>query len=305
MTNKNFDQCTSFHIDGGAFLGRFVRLDAALDNILGRHKYPKQVGAVVAECAALAVLLSSSMKYEGLFTLQTQSDGPVSMVVVDVTSDGDVRAYAKFDEERINRAKEIRKTTGEIEAAPHFLGNGHLAFTIDQGKGTDLYQGVVDIQGKTLSEVALRYFAQSEQIETYIKLYLEEPKNNDDAWKAAGLMLQKTPAFGGKTDKNLNLDDAWYEALVFAESLKDKEVFDAGLDSENILNRLYHANKLVISGVKNYKFACRCSRDKLLNTLSSFEKKDIDEMADKGKIAITCNFCSEQYIFNRGELIKH
>lgn len=305
LTNKNFDNCTSFHIDNGAFLGRFVRLDTTLNNILNRHKYPEQVGAVVAECSALAVLLASSMKYEGLFTLQTQSDGPISMVVIDVTSEGNVRAYAKYDEDRINLAKEIRKTTNEIEEAPHFLGNGHLAFTIDQGKGTELYQGVVDIQGKNLSEVALRYFRQSEQIETYLKLYLNAPKNGNKFWQASGIMLQKMPDKGGTINKEVNVDEAWYEALVFAESLKKEEVFNQDLSAENILNRLYHANKLVISSVKNYKFACRCSRDKLLNTLSSFEKKDIDDMADKGKIAITCNFCSEQYIFDRGELMKH
>lgn len=305
MTNKNFDQCTSFHIDGGAFLGRFVRLDTSLSEILNRHKYPEQVGSVMAETSALAVLLASSMKYDGLFTLQTQSNGPISMIVIDVTSEGNIRAYAKFDEDRINRAKEIRKTTDEIEPSPHFLGSGHLAFTVDQGKGTELQQGIVELQGKTLSEIALRYFRQSEQIETYIKLYLEAPKTKGDTWKAAGIMLQRTPATGGKIDESLNLDDAWHEALVFAESLKDGEVFDKSLSSEELLNRLYHANKLVISSVKNYKFSCRCSRDKLLNTLSSFDKKDIDDMADKGKIAITCNFCSEQYVFDQGELMKH
>lgn len=305
MTNKIFDNCTSFYIDNGAFLGRFVRLDTSLNNILKRHKYPKQVSAVLAECSALAVLLASSMKYEGLFTLQTQSDGPIPMVVVDVSSDGKVRAYAKYDEERIKKAKEIRKTIGEIEPAPYFLGAGHLAFTVDQGPEIEIQQGIVEIRGKTMSEIALAYFRQSEQVETYIKLYLSIPQNDKEEWAAAGLMLQKMPNNGGKIDKDTNIEDTWYESLIFAESLKEEEAFNPNISSESLLNRLYHANKLAISGVKNYKFACRCSRDKLLNTLSSFEKKDIDDMADKGKIAITCNFCSEQYVFDQGELMKH
>lgn len=158
MVNKNFDNCVSFHIEDGAFMGRLVRLDEVVNTIVGKHCYPKPVSAVVAESAALGALLASALKYDGLFTLQTKSSGPVTMVVVDVSSDGTIRACATFDEKRIQKAQELRKTEGEIEAAPHLMGEGYLAFTVDQGKDTDLYQGVVDLQGKNLTECALRYF---------------------------------------------------------------------------------------------------------------------------------------------------
>ena len=116
------------------------------------------------------------------------------MVVVDVSSDGTIRACATFDEKRIQKAQELRKTEGEIEAAPHLMGEGYLAFTVDQGKDTDLYQGVVDLQGKNLTECALRYFKQSEQIETALQLFLQAPVEENGRWKAAGIMLQKLPA---------------------------------------------------------------------------------------------------------------
>ncbi|MDD4555918.1 MAG: Hsp33 family molecular chaperone HslO [Alphaproteobacteria bacterium] len=305
MTNKNFDTCTSFHLDNGAFLGRFVRLDKTINTILEKHQYPTQVASVVAEFTSLAVLLSSSMKYDGLFTLQTKTDGPISMVVVDVTSEGKVRAYAKYDMDRIERAKELRKTTDEIEASPYLIGGGYLAFTIDQGDKAKLYQGVVDVQGKTLSEIALRYFKQSEQIDTHLKLFLQMPTAENPKWQSAGLMLQKIPQKGGKIEEIENFEEVWNESKIYLESLKESEVFDSSLSSENVINRLYHANKLVISGAKNYNFACRCSRDKLLNTLSGFDQKNIDEMAEHGKITATCSFCSEQYVFDKGELLKH
>ena len=175
MVNKNFDNCVSFHIEDGAFMGRLVRLDEVVNTIVGKHCYPKPVSAVVAESTALGALLASALKYDGLFTLQTKSSGPVTMVVVDVSSDGTIRACATFDEKRIQKAQELRKTEGEIEAAPHLMGEGYLAFTVDQGKDTDLYQGVVDLQGKNLTECALRYFKQSEQIETALQLFLQAP----------------------------------------------------------------------------------------------------------------------------------
>lgn len=305
MINKNFDTCASFHIDNGAFMGRIVRLEEVLNVILGKHCYPKPVSAVVAESTALGALLASALKYEGLFTLQTQSNGPVSMIVVDITSDGTIRACAKFDEEHLKKAQELRKTEGMVEPAPHLMGEGHLAFTVDQGAGTDLYQGIVDLQGKNLTECALRYFKQSEQIETYLKLFLHVPADDNDDWKAAGVMLQKLPSTGGKIETGTDLDEAWNEAVTFMQSLREEEVFDPALSNEDILHRLYHSNSLTITRTKEYRFGCRCSREKLLNTLSSFKPEDIESLCEKNQIAATCSFCSEKYLFDKGELLKH
>lgn len=305
MVNSNFDNCVSFHIDKGAFLGRIVRLDEVVNIILNKHNYPKQVSAVLAECTTLAVLLSSTIKYNGLFTLQIQSKGQISMVVVDVTSDGHIRACANFDEERIKHAQELRKTEGQIEAAPHFLGEGVLAFTVDQGPDTELYQGIVDLQGKNLTECALRYFKQSEQIDTDLQLYTQAPEDEKGSWKTAGVLLQKLPEKGGKIEEETDINELWNEARIFMQSLKEEELFDENLSSREILHRLYHSNHLVVSDTKEYKFGCRCSRDKLLNTLRSFDPKEIEAMAEKNKISATCNFCSEQYVFDKGELVKH
>ena len=169
MNNKNFDTCASFHINNGAFYGRLIRLNNVINEIIAKHNYPQTVNGIIAECTALAALLASTIKYDGLFTLQTKSDGPVGMVVVDVSSEGKIRACAEYDEDRINAAKALRKTQNEHEETPHFLGHGYLAFTVDQGGPDKLYQGIVDIQGKTLSECAMRYFKQSEQIDIHCK----------------------------------------------------------------------------------------------------------------------------------------
>ena len=306
MVNHNFDNCTSFHIDNGAFMGRLIRLDEVINTILARHKYPKQISAVVAESTALGALLSSTIKYDGLFTLQTQSSGPVTMVVVDVTSQGRIRACANFNQEMLNKALELRKDEDELLEAPHYMGNGHLAFTVDQGPNTDLYQGIVDLQGKTLSECALRYFKQSEQIETYLQLFLQAPANEHETWKAAGLLLQKLPDNGGKISEDSEaLAEAWNEAVIFAQSLKAEEIFDENLSSEEILTRLFHSNKLEITNTKEYHFGCRCSRDKLFNTLHAMADKDIEDMCENNKVTATCHFCGEIYSFDKGELLSH
>ena len=304
--NTNFDSCASFFIDNGACQGRFIRLSGVLDTILGKHNYPLPVSAVIAESTVLAAMLASMLKYKGLFTLQIQSNGAVSLTVVDVTSEGKIRACARFDKKRLEQNQTLRKTSGEIEPAPHLLGKGHLAFTVDQGKDTQLYQGIVDLQGKTLTECALRYFKQSEQIDTDLKLFLKAPAGDSRSWAAAGIMLQKMPANGGQnTQDDETLSENWNQAKIFMESLTDDEVFNAELSAQDILHRLFHANNLNVSDNREYTFGCRCSRDKLLNTLSTFSEDDINAMVKNGKITATCNFFSEKYVFERGELLKH
>lgn len=304
QNNQNFDTCVSFFIDNGAYQGRLIRMSSVLDTIIGKHCYPRPVAAVVAESTVLAAMFASTLKYEGLFTLQTQSNGAVSMVVIDVTSEGKIRACASFDEEHLKQNQELRKTSGEIEAAPHLMGKGHLAFTVDQGPNTELYQGIVDLQGKNLTECALRYFKQSEQIDTDLKLFLQAPEGESGSWLAAGIMLQKMPLKGGNESSPEEMEEAWNEAKVFMESLTQDEVFDAELTSEQLLHRLFHANNLSISKCKNYSFGCRCSREKLLQTLSTFSEDDINAMLENNKVTATCHFCSEKYVFDKGELIK-
>lgn len=301
--STNFDSCTSFFIENGVYQGRLIRLHDVVNTILGKHCYPKPVAAVVAECTALGAMLASQLKYDGLFTLQIQSNGVVNLVVVDVTSDGKIRACARYDEDRLQHAQELRKTEGEIEATPHLLGGGNLAFTVDQGENTELYQGIVDLQGKNLAECALRYFKQSEQIDTDLKLFVQAPEGESSSWSVAGIMLQKMPAQGSELTVE-EQTETWNEAKVFMQSLSENEVFDSSLSSEELLTRLFHGNNLQITNARNYTFGCRCSREKLLDTLQTFSQEDIDSMIENNQISASCNFCGEKYIFTPGELHK-
>ena len=298
------DRGLSFNLDNNAFRGRIVRLDKVLSDIFLHQTYPDNVAAAVAETSALGVLISSLMKFEGIFTLQIQGSGPLSVLVADVTSEGKVRATAKYDAKAIEEAQVLRKTEGQIEPAPHWLEQGNLIFTIDQGKNTELYQGVVDLQGKNLAECALRYFKNSEQIDTHLRLFLQK---DGETWKSAGILLQKMPTNGGKdvSDDKDELAELWNEDKILTDSLKQEEIFDEKLSLEDILFRLFHEHQVRVAKENEYHFGCRCSREKLLNTLSSMKKEDIEEMAENGKITATCNFCGQVYSFDKGELVKH
>jgi len=307
LTNKIFDSCTSFFLENGAFMGRLVRLNSVVSTILSHHQYPSNVSSALAETTALAALCSAMLKFDGLFTLQIQGNGPVSLLVTDVTAQGKIRSCAKFDEEQLNKAKALRKTEDILEEIPHLVGGGYMAFTVDEQNGLPPYQGVVDLKGKNLTELALRYFAQSEQIDTALKLFVKTPTGESQSYLSAGIILQKVPLKGGKDTKQNqeNIAQTWEDISAFIQSLKEDEVFDANLTSNEILHRLFHQNNLQISAEKFYEFGCRCSHEKLKNTLISFDIKELEKMFnDEGIIEATCHFCSQKYTFDRSELTK-
>ena len=296
------DTCISFNLDNNVFRGRIVRLNKVMEEIFSHTQYPDNVAAAVAETAALGVLIASLMKFDGLFTLQMQGSGPISVLVADVTSEGKVRATAKYDAQAIANAQELRKTEGEIEPTPHWLEHGSLIFTIDQGKNTELYQGMVDLKGKNLEECALRYFKNSEQIDTWLHLYLE---HKDGVWNSAGILIQKMPTDGGNEpgETAVATEELWNENKILLDSLQADEIFN--LDLSEVLFRLFHEHQVRVVKEREYTFGCRCNRDKLQRTLSNMKTEDIEDMVENGKITATCNFCGQVYVFDKGELLKH
>src|SRR5271163_1024631 len=161
------DLIQPFRIDPFALRGRLVRLGPAIDRILSQHDYPEPVAAMLGEAITLAVVLAGALKYDGVFTLQTKGDGPIRLIVADVSTDGAVRGYAQYDEAKLDAAD----ADGEApRSVARLLGAGYIAFTVDQGEETDRYQGIVELAGATLADCAQHYFRQSEQIQAGIKL---------------------------------------------------------------------------------------------------------------------------------------
>src|SRR5512144_3040016 len=95
------DHVQPFQIEAPGLRGRLVRLGPAVDSVLTGHHYPPAIAAMLAEALAMGAVLASGLKYDGIFTLQLQRDGPVRLMVVDVTSGGDMRGYARFDADRL------------------------------------------------------------------------------------------------------------------------------------------------------------------------------------------------------------
>src|SRR5260221_9329006 len=164
IAESESDIIQPFEIEGLEVRGRLVRLSAVADEILTRHDYPDAVAKQLAEMMALSVVMAAALKYDGIFTLQAKGDGPIKLMVVDLTSGGAMRGYAQFDVEA------VAALAPEQHSLPHLLGSGYLAFTVDQGDYTDRYQGIVELTGASLGESIHHYFRQSEQMQAGFKL---------------------------------------------------------------------------------------------------------------------------------------
>ena len=297
----------TFQLDSSLLRGRAVRLGSVLNDILEPHDYPNPVAHLVAETVTLALLLSSMLKYEGVFTLQIKGDGPVDLLVADVTSVGEVRGCAHFDDERLEHARQQLAALKAPETSRNhlaqYLGKGYIAFTVEQGDPVERYQGIVELQGASLVDCVQAYFNQSEQISTGIKMAIGL---RDDKWRGGGIMLQKMPEEGGHAEPmqgNLDEDD-WRRAMILMESCTDDEFLDADLHSNVLLMRLFHEEGVRVFEPLEIMKGCRCTDEKVESMLSMMSDDDLDYMEKDGQISMRCEFCSREYSYPRAAFKK-
>lgn len=287
-----------FALENQPIRGRLVRLGPLAREIVGRHAYPPAVAGLLAELMTLAALLGDSLKFDGIFSLQTKGEGPVRLMVADVTSAGDIRAYAQFDPDSVVRA------TGAADAPslPHLTGPGYLAFTVDQGPDTDRYQGIVELAGESLVDCIHHYFRQSEQIRTAIVM-ADQPDANGERQTAA-IMLQRmpAPADAGRAPEEDIDDENWRRAVLLLSTVTRSELSDRDLSPADLLFRLFHEEGVRVFDRRPLQARCRCSRERVERTLAQLAHDELVELIEDDRLVVTCEFCNRRYPFDRSEI---
>jgi molecular chaperone Hsp33 len=277
----------TFHLQKANLRGRLVRLSGVLNDILGPFNYPEPVEKLVSETVVLTTLLSSMLKYEGIFILQAQGDGAVSRLVADITSQGEIRANAGYDPEKLKDIKSSAPTIHEL------MGDGYLAFTVDQGEFSERYQGIVKLEGNSLQDSIHHYFAQSEQIGTAIRMAVK--KDEKGAWSAGAIMLQHMPDHANIPQDAKPISEDWNRGQILLQTCKDEELLDPRLHDDTLLYRLFHEEGVVVYPAQKIKKVCRCSMDKIMRIVSQLKPEDRDDIVVDGKITMTCEFCNTHY----------
>jgi molecular chaperone Hsp33 len=303
------DVVLPFQIDPFALRGRVVRLGPAIDAILSRHDYPLQVAQILGEMVALAAALAGSLKYEGVFSLQIKGAGPIRMMVADVTSAGQLRGYAAFDESV--------RALPEGATVPRLFGAGYLALTVDQGDDTERYQGIVALEGPTLTECVHHYFRQSEQFQAGVKVAAAQvPVDGSRAWRAGAIMVQRLPpedAQGSAEGRELAepiaaaaeaQEDGWRRAMILMSSATSAELVDPALPPWRLVDRLFQAEGVKIYRPHVMQHACRCSRARVEGILRALPRSEVEELKVDGAVVVTCEFCNRRHVFDDDALAE-
>lgn len=281
------DLILPFRLENRQVRGKIVRLGASLTEILSRHDYPQPISSVLGEAVALAALMGNSLKFDGRFILQTQSDGPLSLMVADFATPGDLRGYARFETEAVASTEDM-------------LGKGHLAFTVDQGAHMERYQGIVSLEGEGLVPAAHNYFEQSEQIPTRLHLAAGAIQTGDgEGWRGGGIMLQHMPGEGGEGGSAGEDDEDWNRAGILLDTVEAHELLDPMLPAEHLLYRLFHEERVRVFAPQALQARCSCSEPAVKALLEQFSAEEREGMVDEsGLIAVNCEFCSRKYHFS-------
>jgi len=278
-----------FQLSNNEVRGMIVRFDTVLYNIIKRHNYANNIESLLADTLTITACLGSRMKHDGVFTIQGKGSGDVHTLFADITSDGCLRGYVglkeNFKNENINLVK--------------LMGSGHISFTLDQGKYSKRYQGIVELE-EEISKATELYFSNSEQLETKFSTfnyYDIDEADRADLFPGGLIMLQKMPIknkFLEETNK-----EVWELSRSFLSTLKKEEFLSTKLSSKDILFRLFNELKVITYNEIEIKDKCRCSQDRVQFALNNLGKKELSEIADEnGDIRVTCEFCKTERLFS-------
>jgi molecular chaperone Hsp33 len=284
------DRLVTFTIPGRHVRGRVLRLGPVLDRILAAHDYPAPIQHLLAEALVLTALMGGLLKREGSqLTMQAQTKGGAVDLLVCDYRDGELRGYVQHDPERL-------AGLGETPSLPELFGNGHLTITFELAATNQLYQGLVPLEGGSLSAAVEVYFAQSEQVPTLIRTGVAAGGKPN---AAGGLLIQHlADGEEGRERLHTRMDHPeWEHVAILADTVRREELVDPDLPLEELVWRLLHEEpEIRVQASVPLSRGCRCSTVHFEEVLARFPKEDRRDMRDEnGIILVDCAFCSREF----------
>ncbi len=280
METEDKDKIYRFLFDKANIRGEIASLSDVWQTMQSNHDYPKIIRQYLGEMVAASVLLSATLKFEGSLTIQASGDGAITLMVIECRNDFGVRGVAKYQQPLLDEILNEQPDESELKV---LLGDGTLIITIEQSKTKERYQGIVALEGNSMSDFLEGYLERSEQLET--RIFLASDENT-----VGGLLLQQLPG-------QIEDDDSWERVTHLASTIKSEELL--GLGAKEILHRLYHEEDVRVFDPEPIYFKCSCTRDKVTNMLRSISHDEASAIIkEQGNISVDCEFCGETYQFD-------
>ncbi|MCV6627000.1 MAG: Hsp33 family molecular chaperone HslO [Cellvibrionaceae bacterium] len=288
-SSANNDSLQHFIFENSDIRGEVISLAEAYQQVRANNSraeggLPEPVLRLLGEFMAAVSLLSGTLKFEGVLTLQAKGSGPMPMIMAEASYQKGLRAAVQVD-----AASQI----GDAPSFTELLGQGGLLAILIQPDKGERYQGIVPLEKPELAACLEDYFAQSEQLATRIWLAADQAH-------AGGLMLQALPQQLADAEHN---ECHWQHLVALADTIKNDELL--GLDAHTILHRLFHEEQLRLFDPQPVAFACSCSEQRCASAIMAMGQAEAEQIvAEQDLITMDCHFCGQQYQFGPEQLAK-
>lgn len=280
---NNKDTLQRFVFESTPVRGNLINLTQTLQQALNKQQLPTGLRQSLGELMAASALLAATLKMNGALVLQIQSKGALKLLVVECSSDLDsalkIRATAKW--------------SGEIEDSQtlfELIERGQFMITLDPKEGGQAYQGIVPLEGDSISAILENYMLRSEQIDTKIWLCC-------DGESAAGMLIQKLPDTMNQTTQMQDAD-LWNRVGYLASTVTDDELLH--LPAEALLTRLFAEEDVRLFEASDTQFYCSCTRESVANMLRMLGNDELTGIIEeRGNIEVNCDFCNALYTFDK------
>ena len=253
--------------------GRLVCLTGAWQRMLDGRDYPRDIASLLGHTTALNVLLGANQKDAGRVTLQVQGSGPVKLLVADCTADLRIRGMAHYERIETKDVNERR-----------LLGDGRLSVTLEDMKSGRFYQSLVPLEGETLEEIFEHYLAQSEQLQTFLRLYA-------DGGALCGLLLEKLPQADARDP------DGWNRVTHLASTLQLSESINT--QPYDLLTRVFPEELMRVFRLYAVEYHCPYDEDKVKDMLRGLGRAEVESiLAEQGEVVIRNEMCNHEYRFD-------
>jgi molecular chaperone Hsp33 len=289
MENKSaqLDVLHRFVFDKTAVRGNVVNLTHTFQQALNQQQLPAGLRCALGELMAASALLSATLKMNGSLVLQIQSKGLLKLLVVECNSDFGIRATAKWS-----------GAVTEDQNLFELIEQGQFMITLDpkispkesRKTGAQAYQGIVPLEGDSISAVLENYMLRSEQIDTKIWLCC-------DGESAAGMLIQKLPETMNQVTHTQD-PEVWNRVGYLANTVTDDELLH--LPTETLLTRLFNQEDVRLFEASATRFYCSCTRDSVANMLRMLGDEElVSIIEERGNIEVNCDFCNTLYTFDK------
>ena len=268
--------------------GAIIQLERSWHRMLLGHDYEQPVLETLGHSAAASALIAQSLKFDGSITLQISGDGPLAMLVVQCTSELELRGMA---------------SAGPLDAGtgfPDLVNRARCAITVDSGAMERPYQGIVEV-GDSLAGSIEHYYERSAQVPSHLQLV-------SDRNCCGGILLQQMPGAGepaagdrrregGSAGGACVDEDEWRRVGLLASTLGLRDV--AGGVGPDLLTRLFAEDDLRVFRSREAVFRCRCSDRRAEDVLKLLgEQETAEVLAEQGKVEVTCEYCGRIRTFD-------